>query len=166
MSELLAEYGEQDVHWKTNKSQKKAEDSDSSKNVPFKSRLKPLSDLLAEYGEQDVDWKKQQHPQQEQGNNASSRSISKQANNNKKQSNKTEDNGMLAPFGKAPIHLEIMSCKCSLIAEELFFLYYMCHHHQQSNHYLTHVTSLFQSDTNTMLQRTPKDLAMHTHYLL
>ncbi|KAL7452885.1 hypothetical protein ACHAWC_004596, partial [Mediolabrus comicus] len=95
ISELLAEYGEQDVHWKTNKpSSNGVEDEDSSSNVPFKSRLKPLSDLLAEYGEQDVNWKKQQ---EHQHNPMSS-----------KQSNNT-DNGMLAPFGKAPIHLEIMS---------------------------------------------------------
>eukprot|EP00986_Skeletonema_menzelii_P019800 scaffold29155_cov166-Skeletonema_menzelii.AAC.4 len=107
MSELLAEYGEQDVHWKTNKPAKNAEDNDDSNSVPFKSRLKPLSDLLTEYGEQDVDWKKQQH-QQQQEHDSSSRSNSKQTNS-KKQSNKTEDNGMLAPFGKAPIHLEIMS---------------------------------------------------------
>ncbi len=95
ISELLAEYGEQDVHWKTNKpSSNSVEDEDSSSNVPFKSRLQPLSDLLAEYGEQDVNWKKQQ---EHQHNPMSS-----------KQSNNT-DNGMLAPFGKAPIHLEIMS---------------------------------------------------------
>lgn len=95
ISELLAEYGEQDVHWKTNKpSSNGVDNEDSSSNVPFKSRLKPLSDLLAEYGEQDVNWKKQQEHQHDP-------MSSKQSNNT--------DNGMLAPVGKAPIHLEIMS---------------------------------------------------------
>ena len=107
MSDLLAEYGEQDVHWKTNKPEKTAADDDS--NTPFKSRLAPLSDLLAEYGEQDVDWRKQQQ-QQEQQNEVSCSSNSKQTASTK-QNNKNDDNGMLAPFGKAPIHLEIMSCK-------------------------------------------------------
>jgi len=112
MSDLLAEYGEQDVHWKK-KTNNKPNNAEDDNNVPFQSRLKPLSDLLAEYGEQDVDWKKQQQQQHHQHHDPSSRSNSNQTTNNK-QSNKT-DNGMLAPFGKAPIHLEIMSCKCSLL---------------------------------------------------
>eukprot|EP00984_Skeletonema_dohrnii_P037883 scaffold40447_cov228-Skeletonema_dohrnii-CCMP3373.AAC.2 len=104
MSELLAEYGEQDVHWKTNKPEKTVADDDG--NTPFKSCL---SDLLAEYGEQDVDWRKQQQQQQqEQQSEVSCGSNSKQTASTK-QNNKNDDNGMLAPFGKAPIHLEIMS---------------------------------------------------------
>eukprot|EP00985_Skeletonema_marinoi_P027141 scaffold21796_cov125-Skeletonema_marinoi.AAC.3 len=106
MSDLLAEYGEQDVHWKTKKPEKTAADDG---NTPFKSRLAPLSDLLAEYGEQDVDWRKQQQQQQqEQQSEVSCSSNSKQTASTK-QNNKNDDNGMLAPFGKAPIHLEIMS---------------------------------------------------------
>jgi len=119
MSDLLAEYGEQDVRWKTNKPEKNAEDDDS--NAPFKSRLVPLSDLLAEYGEQDVDWRKQQQQQQEQQNEVSCSSNSKQTASTK-QNNKNDDNGMLAPFGKAPIHLEIMSCAYNFLSRCSAFL--------------------------------------------
>jgi hypothetical protein len=153
MSDLLAEYGEQDVNWKKANKRNNAEDD----NVPFKSRLKPLSDLLAEYGEQDVDWKKQQQQQQQQQHDPSSSSNSKQSIITK-QSNKT-DNGMLAPFGKAPIHLEIMSCKFSLLQMYCIscFIMFVTYNFQ---------SCLLQSDTNTMPQRIRKDSVMRTHCLL
>lgn len=78
-------------------------------NDEFQSRCKlPISDLLAEYGEQDVDWKK---PQQQQQHNISLSSSSNHSKSSKQHNNNKSHNGMLAHFGKAPIHLEIMSCK-------------------------------------------------------
>ena len=121
MSDLLAEYGEQDVNWKTNKVVEKNKQNDDT-NVPFKSQLKPLSDLMAEYGEKDVDWKKQQHHPSSSNSNSNSRQ-----NKRNKDGNKSDDNGMLAPFGKAPIHLEIMSCKCISKYKVMFVLVFMSH---------------------------------------
>ena len=55
-----------------------------------------LATLMAEYGERDPEWKKEV--------NASANSKMSQLN-----SRRREDNGMLAPFGKASIHLEVVS---------------------------------------------------------
>jgi hypothetical protein len=113
MSDLLAEYGEQDVHWKSNKPTNTKDDSNNA--APFKSRLEPLSNLLAEYSEQDAGWMKQQQQQQQQQQPDPSSSSNAKQTTSTKQSDKNADNGMLAHFDKAPIHLEIMSCKCSLL---------------------------------------------------
>jgi len=93
LSELLFEYGEQDVDWNKHQQPTKSEKS----NDDFQSRCKlPLSELMAEYGEQDVEWKKDQHHNQSSPNNNRSDS-------------KSENNGMLAHFNKASINLELVS---------------------------------------------------------
>ena len=108
LSELLDEYGEQDLDWK--KKKQSTTDRESSNSVTtddFQSRCKmPLSNLLAEYGEQDVDWKKQQpkHKPIDVANGNSRKDISDKSN-----TSKPMDNGMLAPVGKASIHLELVS---------------------------------------------------------
>ncbi|EJK47512.1 hypothetical protein THAOC_33759 [Thalassiosira oceanica] len=55
-----------------------------------------LSQLMEEYGERDPEWKKEV--------NVGANSTISQLN-----SGRREDNGMLAPFGKASIHLEVVS---------------------------------------------------------
>jgi len=97
LSDLMAEYGEQDVNWK--KDQQQQPTKNEKNNDDFQSRCKlPLAELMAEYGEQDVEWKKDQH------HNQSS------TNNNNRSDNKNENNtGMLAHFNKASINLELVS---------------------------------------------------------
>ena len=93
LSDLMAEYGEQDVDW--NKQPKK--NDKNMNNDDFQSRCKlPLSDLMAEYGEKDVEWKKDQHHNQS-------------STKNNRSDNKSENTGMLAHFNKASIHLELVS---------------------------------------------------------
>ena len=104
MSDLLGEYGEQDLDWKSHKPTSLANSSTNANNMTnddFRSRCKlPMTELLAEYGEQDSDWKKQQQHSAPVDNNRN------QGENNE---NKNYDNGMLAPFEKAFIHLELVS---------------------------------------------------------
>ncbi|KAL7542440.1 hypothetical protein ACHAXR_011782 [Thalassiosira sp. AJA248-18] len=118
LSELLAEYGEQDEDWK--KQQKLQQPQDMAKtekvvtNDDFQSRCNmPISDLLAEYGEEDVDWKKDQKPSSANGNhqknNAKPNPVHREHRNNSNTKNDDNNNGMLAHFDKACIHLELVS---------------------------------------------------------
>ncbi|KAL3796397.1 hypothetical protein HJC23_004194 [Cyclotella cryptica] len=111
LSELLNEYGEQDLEWKKNKQCTGASvepSNDDISNVDFQSRCKmPLSELLAEYGEQDVEWKKCEPISKP----ATSVNGSRRKDFADKSNDKPiiSDNGMLAPFGKAFIRLELVS---------------------------------------------------------
>lgn len=135
LSDLMAEYGEQDVHWKEQKPQSQNNKEDISiptknnvgdhnnkvlTNDDFQSRCKmSLSDLMDEYGEQDVDWKKTTNNQkQEQQVKIStttkmehygSKDKQRREYNNNNNNNINDNNGMLAPHGKASIHLELVS---------------------------------------------------------
>eukprot|EP00956_Cyclotella_meneghiniana_P021683 scaffold39746_cov74-Cyclotella_meneghiniana.AAC.11 len=97
LSELMDEYGEQDVDWKKQivvDSNAMTQDGDKPLDLDFKSRCKlPLSELVAEYGEQDVHWKKQQHFTEANTQNSS----------------QNTNNGMLAPYEKSFVHLELVS---------------------------------------------------------
>lgn len=109
MSESLSEYGEQDLDWKTRKPGDVDESNTSAgdiTNTDFVSRCKmPLSELMAEYGEQDINWKKQQQPTASENHQ-----IKSSSSNSTKQNTKNKpDNGMLAPFDKAFIHIELLS---------------------------------------------------------
>ncbi|KAL7483663.1 hypothetical protein ACHAW6_009347 [Cyclotella cf. meneghiniana] len=111
LSELLDEYGEQDLDWKNNKQYMVTSvelGDDIMTNDDFRSRCKmPLSDLLAEYGEQDVEWKKLEPMSKPSTSiNGSRRKDVADKSNGK---SKNSDDGMLAPFGKAFIHLELVS---------------------------------------------------------
>ena len=104
MSDLLSEYGEQDLNWKSHKPTNQVNSSSSAENMTnddFMSRCKlPMSELLAEYGEHDADWKKKEQP---------SAAVDKKRNQKESNYNKNYDNGMLAPFEKAFVHLELVS---------------------------------------------------------
>ncbi|KAL7509935.1 hypothetical protein ACHAXN_007283, partial [Cyclotella atomus] len=115
LSELLNEYGEQELDWKKIKpsvvdTSEQTHAGDMS-SADFMSRCKmPLSELMAEYGEQDVDWKKKQlQQQQQQPSTTSNKRNYAQSNNKQTYQNKNINNGMLAPFDKAFIHLELFS---------------------------------------------------------
>lgn len=102
LSELLHEYGEQDLDWKKHNptiASEQVDSEDEMTNGDFASRCQlPLSDLLNEYGEQDVDWKKQQ---------STSHTSNKHETN--KSNNNNNNNGMLAPQEKAFLHLQLLS---------------------------------------------------------
>ena len=112
LSDLLAEYGDQDEDWKKHQHPRNSA-QDSTKSDDFQSRRDmPLSDLLEEYGSQDVNWKKDQirlsttpgdSTEARTAANVSSFLAAKERNSN------NAENNMLAPFGKAFIHLELVS---------------------------------------------------------
>jgi len=119
LTELFAEYGERDVDWKS-RQQSKQQPQDTAKNEDvtnkddFRSRCQmPLTDLMAEYGEQDADWKKDQHPststpvknKHQNTNNPKPQSAPREYEKN----NNNDNNGMLAHFNNASIHLELVS---------------------------------------------------------
>ncbi|KAL9185429.1 hypothetical protein ACHAXT_003206 [Thalassiosira profunda] len=116
LADLMAEYGEQDVDWKkrqppTEQPQDSTKSDKDLTNDDFQSRCKmPLSQLMEEYGEQDLDWKRDQKPASTQSSTDQNRTYAKpkQPHRNE-QCNEMDNNGMLAPFGKAPIHVEIVS---------------------------------------------------------
>lgn len=112
LSDLMTEYGEQDEDWKKQKPtsddnggiQKAKNTGGKLTNDDFQSRCKmPMEELMAEYGEQDVDWKKQQPTMNQQGDNNYS------ANNTSAHSREDNDNGTLAHYEKAFVHLELVS---------------------------------------------------------
>ena len=132
LAALLAEYGKQDVHWKQQKPTRSmisnglvdanksnhfvgTKEEDELIDDDYHSRRKmALSDLLAEYGEQDLNWKKQQPSKLEQVNLGNYHMQNVDTYPGKKlhpiaKKNKCSNNGMLAPVGKAPIHVEIVS---------------------------------------------------------
>ena len=74
-----------------------------------------LTDLMADYGEEDKDFAKmvvsQEQQQQQQEESASKPKSNANANSNatNQQQRQNERNGVLAPHGRAPIHLELVS---------------------------------------------------------
>ena len=69
----------------------------------FQSRCKmPLSELLAEYGEEDLHWQKDPPSSQQNAMQPTHKDQRKQTNN-------SNNDGMLAQFGKASIHVELVS---------------------------------------------------------
>ncbi|KAL7528775.1 hypothetical protein ACHAWF_002705 [Thalassiosira exigua] len=115
LSDLLAEYGEQDMNWKKQQPKEHNPDLSSEKDNSeddFQSRRNmPLSDLLAEYGDQDVDWKKDQDVKSKVSKKRTPNSKKGSGPVNKEQHNDKgkDNNGMLAAFGKASIHVELVS---------------------------------------------------------
>ncbi len=111
LSDLLAEYGEHDEDWK--KSHPQINDKHSAHDGDFQGRRNlPLSDLMTEYGDQDVNWKNDQMRPSTASKPSTERSPGKVkspcATKERNDSNSTVDS-MLAPFGKAFIHLELVS---------------------------------------------------------
>ena len=121
LSDLLSEYGEQDLDWMKHQPQQPQQPNNEPQDVlaknekdisndDFQSRCQmPLSDLLAEYGEQDVDWKKEQQHHQSSSNAQDNKQQRSQSNHIRENNSNNDNNGMLAHFNKAFIHLELVS---------------------------------------------------------
>lgn len=112
LSDLLAEYGEQDGDWKNHQHPQNAQDLVNVKDFQQRREM-PLSDLLAEYGDQDVNWKKDQtrstiSPDEKTRSRSANTVQTSRTTKQQTDANNTENN-MLAPFGKAFIHLELVS---------------------------------------------------------
>ena len=88
--------------------------SSTSAASTFQSMLKKtsLTDLMADYGEEDRDFAKMVVPQQDNASkpNTNTRSNANATKSkNHQQQRQNERNGVLAPHGKAPIHIELVS---------------------------------------------------------
>lgn len=112
LSDLLAEYGEQDGDWKKQQHSRNAQESVNGGDFQQRREM-PLSELLAEYGDQDVNWKNDQtrstiSPDEESRSRSANTVHPTRAAEEQNDANNTENN-MLASFGKAFIHLELVS---------------------------------------------------------
>ena len=119
MSDLLVEYGKQDVDWKRHQPQRQLQGMEedivnklTSDDFSLRCQM-PLSDLMAEYGEQSEDWKKERQGHRSVVPATSTvRStiddaiLTSSQNADEEQHN---SNGVLAHYDKAFIHLELMS---------------------------------------------------------
>jgi hypothetical protein len=117
ISDLLDEYGEQDVDWKRHQPQRQLPSVEEDvvnelTSDDFRLRCQmPLSDLMAEYGEQSEDWKKERQGRISvaPATSTTRSTIDDAMRTSSRISDEEQSNGMLAHYDKAFIHLELMS---------------------------------------------------------
>ena len=119
MSDLLVEYGKQDVDSKRHQPQRQLQGVEedivnelTSDDFSLRCQM-PLSDLMAEYGEQSEDWKKERqgHRSVVPATSTVRSTIDDAILTSSRNADEEQhiSNGMLAHYDKAFIHLELMS---------------------------------------------------------